>query len=160
MFFDATTLASLAAFLTRFEHPCILCAPMLGRTLAASGRRVTVLDIDERFADIPGFRVWNIHRPQRLDERFDIIVCDPPFFKVSLSRLFSAIRVLAQHRFEQPLLIAYLRRREAALKSTFQRFGLEATGFLPRYLTVQMVERNEIELFGNLGPEAHAALRG
>jgi hypothetical protein len=157
-FFAPETLARLTDFLTRFDRVCLLCAPLLGQTLAAQRRKVRILDIDDRFAAVPGFRRWDIHRPQPLDEAFDVILCDPPFFDVSLSRLFRAIRVLAQYRLDQPLLVSYLRRRRSAILGTFHPFGLEPTGFCPTYVTVQRNERNDIELFGNLGTAVHEAL--
>jgi hypothetical protein len=159
-FFDAATVAHLVAFLSMYERPCLLCAPMVGRGLVEAGHAPTILDIDDRFSHLPGFLHWDIHRPQWIDRRFDIILCDPPFFTISLSRLFHALRILAHHDYSQPLLIGYLRRRQTALLGTFARFGLEPTGYSPAYITVQSLGRNEIEFFGNLGAEAHARLRG
>jgi hypothetical protein len=128
-FFTPHTLDCLARFLETYPKVAVLCAPMLGRTLVERGRRVRILDIDDRFTSVDGFQHWNIHRPERLDERFD-----------------------------QPLLVSYLRRRSAAVLGTFARFGLEPTGFCPRYVTVQPDDRNDVEFFGNLGAERHRAL--
>ena len=110
-FFDAPTLARLADFLSGWNDACCLCAPLLGQHLAHRGVAVTILDIDERFADTPGFRRFDIYRPERLAQRFSLILCDPPFRKISLSQLFAAVRVLSHYDFAQPLLISYLRRR-------------------------------------------------
>ena len=159
-FFAEPTLAHLATFLARFAAPCCLCAPLVGRRLAEQGVAVTILDIDERFAIVPGFRRYNLYRPEWLDQEFDIIVCDPPFFNVSLSQLFAAIRLISHNHFEQPLLITYLQRRSAAILGAFAPFGLQPTGYLPSYQTVQAIERNTIEFFGNLGQEELVALRG
>src|SRR5262245_29477559 len=107
-FFAPDTLSRLTGFLARYDRVCVLCAPLLGQALATAGRKVRILDIDERFAAVPGFLRWDIHRPTPLGETFDVILCDPPFFNISLSRLFRAVRVLAQHRLDQPLLVSYL----------------------------------------------------
>lgn len=159
-FFDAATLAHLVTFVRGFARPCCLCAPMLGRHLEQARVPVRILDIDERFANCAGFRRFDIHRPEWLGEQYDLIICDPPFFNISLSRLFTALRTLAQHRFEQPLLISYPTRRSANLLGTFDRFALRPTGYAPSYLTVQNVERNAIEFYGNLDEELHRKLRG
>src|SRR5262245_31397680 len=103
-FFDEPTLSHLAAFVSAFQSPCCLCAPLLGKALVDRGRAVRILDIDERFASIPGFSLFDIHRPKWLGERFDLIVCDPPFYNISLSRLFAAVRTLARNDYSQPLL--------------------------------------------------------
>lgn len=152
-FFDPPTLNHLSHFVGAWPRVCCLCTPLLGKQLAAQGARVTVLDIDERFAAVPGFRRYDIYRPARLEAEFDLIVCDPPFFNVSLSQLFNAVRVLSHYRFDQPLLVAYLQRRAPAILGTFTLFGLRPTGFLPKYQTVQASERNQVEFFSNLADE-------
>jgi len=149
-FYDTKTLDHLASYLTGWPSPCCLCAPLLGQHLANRGISVTILDIDERFASVRGFRRYDIYRPEWLDMEFGIIVCDPPFFSVSLSQLFHALRILSHHRFDQPLLVSYLKRRSTAILGTFAPFGLRETGFRPGYQTVQACERNEIEFFGNI----------
>jgi hypothetical protein len=121
---------------------------------------VRILDIDERFDHLAGFRRYDIYRPEWLGEEFGLIICDPPFYGASLSRLFAAIRMLSRNDYAQPLLVSYLVRRSSNLMGTFARFGLQPTGYRPGYRTVQQAERNDIEFFGNLGEEAHARLSG
>ena len=55
-FFDEETLEHLTAFLGEWSAPCCICAPLLGRYAAERGVPVTILDIDERFAGVQGFR--------------------------------------------------------------------------------------------------------
>lgn len=157
-FFTPRTTERLADIAARFDNPCCICAPSVGVELGRRGVRVRVLDIDERFARTPGFRRYDLFRPEWLGEEFGIILCDPPFFNVSLSQLFAALRLLSRGRYEQPLLISYLSRRAASLRGTFTRFNLTPTGYCPRYKTVQALSRNEVEFFGNLSPELHAEL--
>lgn len=145
-FFDGDTLEHLAAVVDQFDRPVLLCAPMLGQYLHERGRDVTVLDLDMRFADLPGFRRWDIHKPEWLGFKPGLILCDPPFHTVKLDRLFRAIRVLAGHDYQVPLAVSWLVRRQGALLSTFGLFGLEPTGFRPGYVTVP--ERVEIEFYG------------
>jgi hypothetical protein len=149
-FFDKPTLDHLANFVQQFSHPCCVCAPLLGKTLVEQGYKVKILDIDERFASLPGFQHFDIFRPAWLEEEFDLILCDPPFFSVSLSQLFTAIRKLAHYNFSQPLLISYLQRRATNILGTFSPFQLVATGYYPGYQTVQKIDRNKIEFFSNL----------
>jgi len=150
-FFDAPTLSRLADFVGSFERPCCLCAPMLGRELARRERGVTVLDADRRFADVPGFVEWDLTRPRHLEQTFDLIVCDPPFFNVSLSKLFAAIRMLCHFDLGRRVMISYPVRREGAILGTFARFGLAPTGYHPSYLTVQKCEKNDIAFYANFG---------
>lgn len=83
----------------------------------------------------------------------------PPFYNVSLSQLFIAIRMIARHDYVQPLLVSYLTRRSRNMLGAFSPFNLVATGYRQGYQTVQMSERNEIEFFGNLGTTRHEQLR-
>lgn len=159
-FFDRPTITHLADFISAYPNPCCICCPMLGRELAARNIAVRILDIDDRFASLPGFRHYDLHRPEWLGEEYGIIVCDPPFYNISLSRLFAGLRLLSRNLYTQPLLITYLARRSSNILGTFSRFNLQPTGYRPTYQTVQKATRNEIEFYGNLGTEAHALLAG
>jgi len=149
-FFDPPTLHALATAVAGFANPCCLCAPLLGQELARRGVPVRILDIDARFAGVPGFRRYDLYKPTWLGEEYGLIVCDPPFFRVSLAQLFTAIRLLSRNDYRQPLLVSYLVRRASNLRGTFARFDLQPTGYRPGYQTVQGVERNAIEFFANV----------
>jgi hypothetical protein len=157
-FFDADTIRVLADFVESFERPCCLCAPMLGRELHRRGRVVRVLDVDRRFADLAGFVEWDLYRPQHLQEEFDLVLCDPPFFNVSLSRLFTAVRMLCHFDLTKRVMISYPVRRSGAILGTFTPFGLRATGYHPAYQTVEKCEKNDIEFFANF--DVDLAVRG
>ncbi|MCW5802798.1 MAG: hypothetical protein KIT31_10465 [Deltaproteobacteria bacterium] len=149
-FFLPETVTELADFAAGFARPCCLCAPTVGAELAARGAWVRVLDLDERFAGVRGFVPYDLYRPRALDEDYDLILCDPPFHKVSPAQLFDAIRTLARGAFPQPLLVCYPREREAALLGTFAPFGLVPTGYFPRYISVQAHAPGDIQFYGNL----------
>jgi hypothetical protein len=98
-FFDGPTLETLAEVVAGFANPCCLCAPLLGRELERRGGAVRTLDIDMRFTHLKGFVPYDIYRPHWLGEAFGLIVCDPPFFNVSLSQLFAALRLLSRYDY-------------------------------------------------------------
>lgn len=149
-FWDDETVARLADVAARFENPACLCAPLLGEELERRKMKCATLDLDERFAHLKGFVKFDVYRPAWQNEKFGAVFCDPPFWIVSLSQLFGAIRLLAQHDFDQPLAICYPARRGANLCATFARFGLKPTGFYPAYRTVNTAEeRDKIEFFAN-----------
>lgn len=148
-FFRRGSAAALCIALSAFENPCVLCAPLVGAQLALRRRGVRVLDIDTRFERVPGFRWFDVHRPEYIGEKFGVVFCDPPFFGVSLSQLFHAVRMLCAHDIRTPVAITYLSRRAGALTATFAPFELRPTGYRPEYLTVQNEGRNAIEVFAN-----------
>jgi hypothetical protein len=119
---------------------------------------VRILDIDDRFKDVRGYRNFAIHRPEWLGEKYDLIICDPPFFNVSLSQLFAAIRTLALNDFSQPILVSYLKRRSKNILGTFSKFGLAETEYFPAYQTVKECQRNDIRFFSNIPNEVNAGL--
>lgn len=151
-FFSEQTLEQFAALLKPFENPCVLCAPTLAQRLQQGSRKnICALDIDARFEkSLPGFRLWDLYKPTRITDRFDVIFCDPPFFNCSLSQLFTAIRMLSHFDYSQPLMICYLSRREQAILGTFAKFSLTATKIRASYRTVQDIEKNEIQLYSNI----------
>jgi len=148
-FFDQPTLDRLCDLLIGFDRVCVLCAPRLGGALEQRGREVRTLDIDDRFEHLHGFLRWDLDRPEHLGERFDVILCDPPFFNVSLSQLFTAIRMLSGFDFTQKIAVSYLTRRAEAVLGTFAPFNLRPTGVHPGYVTVQQCAKNDIEFYAN-----------
>lgn len=152
-FWTPETIHHIADYAVGYDQICCLCAPTVGAELGKRGHRVTNLDIDNRFAETPGFQLYDLYRPKRIEENFDLILCDPPFYNVSLSQLFSALRIIANYRMDMPLMIGYLKRRERSVLGTFAPFGLCPTGYNPEYVTVQPSERNQIEIYSNMTEE-------
>lgn len=149
-FWDDATLDYLANIAAQFENPACLCAPLLGSELERRGVACTTLDIDNRFQNLKGFTPFDVYRPTWQSADFGVIFCDPPFWIVSLSQLFSAIRLVCKHDFDKPLAICYPARRGTNLGATFARFGLRPTGYFPAYRTVDTQEdRSKIEFFAN-----------
>lgn len=137
-FFDGPTLARLARCVLQFKQPVLLCAPMLGQYLWERNpkHQVTVLDIDTRFAHLPGFQQWDIHRPKPLGFKPDLILCDPPFNTVKMDRLYKAFMVLTGQDTTCPLIMSWVSRREQDVLGAFSRFNLQPTDFYPSYVTV------------------------
>jgi len=150
-FFDKETLERLCIFIENSEYRPLgcLCTPVLGKLLIERKVDVDILDIDRRFS-LYNLIYFNLKYPKFLGFQYDLIICDPPFFSVSLSRLFKAIYTLALYSFNQKIMISYLKRRENALLGTFEKFNLKSTGFYPRYKTVDTSDRNKIEFYSNI----------
>lgn len=150
-FYNRETIQFLCDELTGFNNICCLCTPTIGMELLKRGKTVRILDVDRRFECFEGFMYFNISRPQWLGEKYDVIVCDPPFFTTSLSQLFLTLRTLSLNDFNQPILITCLQRRAAKFISTFTPFSLVPTGYFPGYQTVEECDRNTIQVFSNCG---------
>lgn len=145
-FFDMATRDWLVDLLMPYVNPCLVGIPTVAREMGD----VRLLDIDTRFSDCGGFVQWNLHRPEPREEEYDLVVCDPPFNRVSFSQLFDALRVLVKDDYHRPVLITGLASREQDLLATFHRFGLGPTGVQARYISVQDQEgRNKIMFYAN-----------
>lgn len=135
-FFDRATKDWIIQLLSLYTNPCLVGVPTVARELG----KTRLLDVDDRFSDCKGFLHWNLHRPVKLAEKFDLIICDPPFNRVSFSQLFNAIRILTHGDFNHRLLITGLVSREQDLLATFYPYGLQKTGHQPHYVSVQNQE--------------------
>ena len=90
------------AFLMSVDEPedlekklCLVCAPTLAKAFYEQhGLKITVLDIDTRFDNLPGFRKWDLRYPEEQPEDFEIVFIDPPFFYISLEVMSAAMQVL------------------------------------------------------------------
>lgn len=154
-FFDDETLKILSNLIEDIDlYPvCCLCTPLLGKKLLDIGvipAYVDILDIDDRFSNLTSFIHYDIRRPAHINYIYRLIVCDPPFFSVSLSQLFNTIYRLSGYDFNRKIFISYLKRRESAILGTFSKFNLKPTGFYPKYQTVDTNDRNKIEFYSNI----------
>lgn len=158
-FWAPPTLDRLADLVSTFRDPLLLCCPMLGQHLWGRGKQVLTLDVDERFATLPRFVRWDLHRPTPLPGHAvpDLVVVDPPFHRVRLDQLFAGLRVLTRSDRSVPLLIAWPPERATDLLGTFGAAGLRATGIRPAYVTVP--DELGIEFFSNLDEDTLAPLR-
>ena len=153
-FFDEPTRAKLLAILTtQYERPLLLCAPSLAVAAEAAGVRYLLLDRDERFAFLSGFRSFDLDSPSAEVAQFadgqspDVVLCDPPFANFPLARLRAVIDLLAP---AVPLYLCFNGRREEEVAAAFQgrSHGLERVGSSLGYDSVKKVTQNNIALFG------------
>lgn len=147
-FFSDETLKFFGDLVDRYTSPCLLCAPTLGVEMHKRKKKARVLDVDTRFSFLPGFKRWDIWRPEKLEETFDFILVDPPFSIVGLDQLFKAIRILAKGDFSMPLLITNHQARVLDVESVFGPFGVMRTEYKPTYrtATTRCVAFSNVEL--------------
>src|SRR5690242_16297101 len=83
-FYTAETVARLADALDVYQRPCCLCTPRLALAWSNRGRIVRLLDYDERFRTIPGFRSFDLLKPEPVHEDFDVLIFDPIFIEAPI----------------------------------------------------------------------------
>ena len=181
-FFDDATRKRLLALVSQFSRPLLLCTPSLAVAIedaaAADGSPpppYLLLDRDERFSFLSGYRPFNLDRPDADAARFDaaddavesdaggldvaaphssadMVFCDPPFSNFPLASLRAVVDRLVGD--EVPVFLAYNGRREEELRTAFEGRGQQADpvqklGDEPLgYLSVKPKTANQIFLFG------------
>ncbi len=79
-----------------------------------------------------------------------IIVFDPPFFYISMEKLFAAVRTICANDFKTKLLVGFLAREEPALLATFAPFNLRRTRFPLEYANVKPNKWRNYALYSNV----------
>src|SRR5450432_1332102 len=62
-FYTRDTARRLADWLGGYRNPCCLCTPRLAAEWSARGRTVRLLDYDQRFEVLPGYRHFDLLKP-------------------------------------------------------------------------------------------------
>ena len=99
------------------EKVCLVCCPSLAKAMHDDwGYDVTLLDIDTRFKDLPGFQYWDLKEPVPIEgKKFDMILMDPPFFSVNSEEQAHAMSVLANQDYSTKLLLSWPKKDEYPL---------------------------------------------
>lgn len=160
-FFSDESLKYFGDLVDRYASPCLLCAPTLGVEMHKRKKKARVLDVDTRFSFLPGFKKWDIWRPEKLEETFDFLLVDPPFSIVTLDQLFNAIRILSKSDFSIPLVITNHQARVFDVESVFGPFGVRLTDYKPTYktATTRCVAFSNVELSGETSDSKDSNVR-
>jgi hypothetical protein len=145
-FYTAETARRLVASLDHFSKPCCLCTPRLAWEWHERGRTVRLLDYDVRFSSLPGFRRFDLLRPEPLDEDFDVIVVDPVYYPAAT--LARAVRALVRPTSTTALYISFPVQRESELLSAFGGFGLRALRTRLAWCNLKAEHRTKFRLYG------------
>ena len=144
-FFTSECAKDLVDRLDRFDNPCCLCTPRLGKEWFDRGRVVRVLDIDKRFSFLPGYKYYDLRFPTIVIEVFDVIVMDP-IFKYGDAVLLNAINNISKENYDQKLLIVHTTADSSLFLRTFSDYKLQPTGYHPEFCNLTG-ERNKMYMF-------------
>lgn len=153
-FWTTTTVHNLRRALACDPALCCLATPSLAHAFHVEEpqQEVRLLDIDTRFSYLPGFRFWDIRRPEPLGdgESFRVVVFDPPFFYIPMPELHRAVLEVCKGDTKTKLLIGFLVREQATLLEVFKEFGLVRTKFVLEYATVKPNKWRNYALYSNV----------
>ena len=152
-----TFLTALQAW--TLNRVCCLCTPTLAHVFWTEHQREEYcLDIDERFAYIPGWRYFDLLKPEEYvpseTEEIGVVVFDPPFFSIPVEQMKVAIeRVLGLHNESQRAvkMIAGFRKRDSKkFLEVFAGFGLKRTKTVLGYVSIKTGKWANYTLFSNV----------
>ncbi|KAG0561877.1 hypothetical protein M758_9G115500 [Ceratodon purpureus] len=153
-FWTTTTVSNLRRALSCDPNLCCLATPSLAHAFHVEEpkQEVRLLDIDTRFSYLPGFRFWDIRRPEPLgeSETFRVVVFDPPFFYIPMAELYRAVLEVCKGDTKTKLLIGFLVREQASLLEVFKEFGLVRTKFVLEYAAVKSNKWRNYALYSNV----------
>uniref|UniRef100_A0A914XPT4 Uncharacterized protein n=1 Tax=Plectus sambesii TaxID=2011161 RepID=A0A914XPT4_9BILA len=131
------------------SNVCCLCTPAIAEVLHVEyNMNVTLLDIDDRFAYMPGYHHFDMTTsdPSKFGP-FNTIIFDPPYFGIDMDQMARAVQSLGGSRPQ--LLVAFRRREEQQLLRAFNAFNLRPTTFALEYARVKPAKWTNYGLYAN-----------
>lgn len=131
-FFDKKTARKLFDIFVRkelFENKkcCFLCCPILAEIAKKYEleENTALFDIDERFDRFKNYKKFDLvsEKMEKELEKFDIIICDPPFFGVEINQLGKIIASLLKN--DGKAYVIFLKRRGREFYRSMENMGFE-----------------------------------
>lgn len=129
---------------------CCLTTPSLAVGFHNKGVERTLLDIDERFNFLPKFKYYDVRTPTKLNESFQIIVLDPPFFSVPIEEFRKAVDVITDKNYNTKIIIGFLKREENRLLQAFNDYNIKKTNFKLEYASIKPNKWDNFALYSNV----------
>ncbi len=149
-FWTSKTVKNLLKACEYITNTCCFTTPSLAEGFREIGRDEKLLDIDERFSYMPRFEKFDIINPHKIEEKYNILVIDPPFFNVTTKQLFDATNVITNNDYSTRIVIAYMKRFEYALLETFKPYGISETNLMPEYAHIKSNKWQNFKIYANI----------
>lgn len=150
-FSDSVLNTMIEAF--QYENNILcLCTPSVADAFwHLKQREVLCLDLDDRFNYLPKYIKYDVSNPKMLDDGFvpDLIIVDPPFFKMNLLSLFNCIELLTGGNKKTKIVFAYVIREEKSLLNIFKEYQLKLTKFPLEYRAVDRSKWSNYGIYTN-----------
>ena len=152
-FFTDKVLEQIITSFQYFENIVCICAPSVADAFwRLLKKEVYCIDIDDRFNYLPKFINCDITKEEiNLPENFvpNIIIVDPPFFKMRLIDLYKCIDKIAKKNKKIKLVFAFVIREDKALLSIFKDYNLQLTKFPLEYKGVDKTKWGNYGIYTN-----------
>ena len=130
-----------------------LCTPSVADAFwKLKNKEVLCIDIDNRFNYLPKFINCDITKEEvKLPENYvpDLIIVDPPFFKMKLIDLYNYIEKITKKNKKTKIVFAFLIREDKALLHVFKDYNLQLTKFPLEYRSVDKTRWGNYGIYTN-----------
>jgi len=149
-FFTERVLIDIVDALEYEENILCLCTPAVADAFwRLKNQKIVCLDIDKRFEYLPGFVFFDILKPHKIDFKPNVIIVDPPFFKVNLVDLYSTIDFLTGGDKNTKLIFAFVKREQKFLLYNFESYKLQLTKYKLEYRSVDATKWDNYGIYAN-----------
>ena len=136
-FFTEKVLEQITSQFQYEENILCLCTPAVADAFwKLKQKEVLCVDIDNRFNYLPKFISCDITKQELiLPDNFvpNIIIVDPPFFKMKLIDLYNCIEKITNKNRKTKLVFAFIIREDKNLLNIFKEYNLKLTKFPLEY---------------------------
>ena len=118
------------------DNVLCLCTPSVADAFWKKNKEVICIDVDNRFNYLPKFINCDITKEEiKLPDDFvpNLIIVDPPFFKMKLIDLYNCIEKITKKNRKTKLVFAFVIREDKNLLSVFKEYNIQLTKFPLEY---------------------------
>ncbi len=149
-FFTEKVLLDIIDALEYEENILCLCTPAVADAFwRIKQKKIICLDIDKRFNYLPGFIYFDVLNPHKIDFKPNVIIVDPPFFKINLFDLYNTVDFLTQKDKSTKLIFAFVKREQKFLLYNFESYNLQLTKFKLEYRSVDPTKWDNYGIYTN-----------
>ena len=152
-FFTEKVLEQITSIFQYEENILCLCTPSVADAFwRLKQKEVLCVDIDNRFNYLPKFINCDITKQELiLPENFvpNIIIVDPPFFKMKLIDLYNCIEKITKKNKKTKLVFAFIIREDKNLLNIFKEYNLRLTKFQLEYRGVDKTKWRNYGIYTN-----------
>lgn len=149
-FFTEKVLIDIVEALEYEENILCLCTPAVADAFwRIKQKKIMCLDIDKRFEYLPGFVYFDLLKPHKINFKPDVIIIDPPFFKVNLLDLYNTIDFLTDKDKSTKLIFAFVKREQKFLLYNFESYNLQLTKYKLEYRSVDATKWDNYGIYAN-----------
>lgn len=149
-FFTEKVLLDIIDALEYEENILCFCTPAVADAFwRLKQKKIVCLDIDKRFDYLPGFVYFDVNKPHKINFKPNVIIIDPPFFKINLVDLYNTVDFITGGDKNTKLIFAFVKREQKFLLYNFESYNLQLTKYKLEYRSVDATKWDNYGIYAN-----------